>query len=424
VRTNTLPVLALLLILATPVAAEPDASFAMVQVLGERPSSGRIVALGPEGVGLQPTTGERRTWPLDVVREIRFAAPETPEGKPPPHRVTLIGGEVLVGQVSEPTDNGFKLSVVGIGPIEVSFEVLRSLEVLDGQPDPCEDLADTYGPIKGLDVAHVKGSGDRYTGMLLGANEERLVIENERQKPREIPWSDLLVLHLENEPPPPVTGVAVEIELAEGTRIFCAKPPVLDAGSLRFAMRSAPDRSQRVPLSYVQAIRFSGGRFEYASDLPFDSTLESYYEVPEDMAFGPDLEGRRRFFGPRKDRRPSGCPLVLAGTTFRHGFAMHSKSSVRIPIGGRYVSFEAAFGIDDEVKRSDTKSAAANVDARVLADGKVVWEKKGVTLADSPVKVGPVDITGTEVLELVVDFGQNNWVGDDATWANPILVKK
>ena len=67
---------------------------------------------------------------------------------------------------------------------------------------------------------------------------------------------------------------------------------------------------------------------------------------------------------------------------------------------------------------------AGNVDASVVGDGKVLWERKGVTLKGGPQQLGPLKIEGVAVLELVVDFGKNGANVDLASWVNPILVRK
>jgi hypothetical protein len=64
------------------------------------------------------------------------------------------------------------------------------------------------------------------------------------------------------------------------------------------------------------------------------------------------------------------------------------------------------------------------VDARVLGDGKTLWEATGVRGGVAPVVVGPLDVSGVDVLVLVVDYGQGRNELDRAVWGSPILVRK
>ena len=94
-----------------------------------------------------------------------------------------------------------------------------------------------------------------------------------------------------------------------------------------------------------------------------------------------------------------------------------------MPLRKAFTSFDCRFGIDDEaVARSE--GPRGDVTARVLADGREVWTSGGsVRGGDAPRAVGPIDVTGVDVLTLEVDFGKEQHQMDRADWADPLLVR-
>jgi hypothetical protein len=82
------------------------------------------------------------------------------------------------------------------------------------------------------------------------------------------------------------------------------------------------------------------------------------------------------------------------------------------------------FGIDDEVLSigDENLPSRGNVIARVVGDGKVLWEDREVRGGEPPVRVGPLPVEGVRVLVLEVDPGEDPLL-DSADWADPILVR-
>jgi hypothetical protein len=174
----------------------------------------------------------------------------------------------------------------------------------------------------------------------------------------------------------------------------------------------------RVPTPSVARLRARTPRFVYASELPWRGEWFPYFE---------DTTGEAallsRWFAPRADRRPSGCPLRVGGRTWAHGFGVHSRTTITIPLGKAWRRFEAAIGIDDETL-ADAGGPPGDVDARVLGDGKVLWEGKGIRGKEKARSVGPVDVSNVESLVLEVDFGAGMQAQDHADWLDPLLLRK
>lgn len=406
-----------LLLSPGPVAAEGQA--AVVNVLGEVPFLGRVTGLSAEALTIHPAgKDEPRTIPLAELVEVRFPVAET-DTTPATHRVTLMGGEVLRGTISGQDEDGFAFTVAGAGTVRVTYEALQTLEALPEMQSPCHDLS-RYPAAADADIVYLKQSGERYLGTLATANDKQLSMEDARDRIRKIAWSDVRVMHLANDPIAPAKGLRGEIELIDGTRIAAATPPTLSKGSMRASLASQPDAHLEVPMRRVRALRYSGAKFVFASDLPFEGVYTSIYETTTKML----EEFMRGYNVVTADRDADGCPLRTGGATYRHGFAVRSRSDIKITIGGSYASLQALVGIDDSVREKTGAPEDADIDARVLGDGKVLWEAKGITLEGGPKKVGPIKLEGVKELVLVVDFGKNNQSCDHAVWVNPILVKK
>jgi hypothetical protein len=230
-----------------------------------------------------------------------------------------------------------------------------------------------------------------------------------------VSWADLVVAHLDVESLPPATGLLAEVETLSGSRIQATRLTG-DAKTLRITSRAGVE--MEAPLVGVRVVRWKGGRFVYASDLPYRSKLEVYYgdgAVPS--------EHYEPWYGARTDRTAERCPLRVGGVTYRHGIAVHAKSTVTVPLERAFATFETGFGIDDETLEA-AEGPRGDVTARVLVDGKEVWSSGGsVKGGEEARKIGPLDVRGAQSLVLEVDFGAGQHENDRADWVDPILVK-
>jgi hypothetical protein len=95
---------------------------------------------------------------------------------------------------------------------------------------------------------------------------------------------------------------------------------------------------------------------------------------------------------------------------------MHSRATLNYELPEGFSHLVATIGIDDAVR------PRGSVVFRVITDGKPAYESKTLTGRD-PAENIRVDIRGARTLQLVVDFGEELDVGDQADWANIRLVK-
>jgi hypothetical protein len=381
--------------------------------LAGAPVEGAFASVGPGGV----VVAGQAPIPLDQVIDVRFPAVPLPKARAEgvSLRVHLRGGETLVGVLVAGDSEGVTLRPVDLPEARVPFDWILRIEVDESSKDPCAEPTKGRPPREGADVIHAR-SGDAFPGTLVSASAAGVVMETGRDRRQTVPWTDVMVLHLDEAPLPPAEGLVAEVETVGGSRLVAATVEG-DARRVRVATRAGLETE--VPVSSIAAIRWSGGSFVYASDLPHESTFEPFYGDDHTKVLSAWFRG-----GARVDRRPTGCPIRLGGTTYRHGFAVHSKSTITVPLGGAYKTFSAVFGIDDETLGS-TSGEKGDVTARVLADGKEVWSSKGsVRGGEAPRTVGPVSVEGAQALVLEVDYGERMGSMDRADWADPILVRR
>ena len=161
------------------------------------------------------------------------------------------------------------------------------------------------------------------------------------------------------------------------------RPPA--DGALRSALRSSPETRVTVPWRAIRVVRPSGGAFVYASRLPFESELVWYYR--DDEREHGYLE---RWFPARVDRRPSGCPLRLAGRTYRHGFAVHSRSIVTVPRKGLETLRDAL-----RRRRRGARGDRGRRRGRTRARGREgALGGQDVRAGEAPRRIGPLDVAG------------------------------
>lgn len=120
----------------------------------------------------------------------------------------------------------------------------------------------------------------------------------------------------------------------------------------------------------------------------------------------------------RKDLSVDGNPLKIAGRAFEKGLGTHADSLLYVELNGGSTRFNAWVGVDDEVMNSSRQGGArpGSVEFRILADGKQVY-KSGVIKSGDAAKEVDIDLTGVNLLVLIVDSGDSmNY--DHADWAD------
>ncbi|MGE0190973.1 MAG: NPCBM/NEW2 domain-containing protein [Planctomycetota bacterium] len=414
-------------------ADEPRAPAPTARLLvhGQEAERGTLLEVEASGVRFRPAIGDARLVPWDGIVELSTGSTSGPAADRSAllWRAHLVGGEVLLGTRQAEADDteALQLDVAGLGIVRLPLEALRRVEALPPDVPLTLDRTDMHPAEPGRDVVYDEVD-DRLSGTLLELGREAIVLEDEGGRERSIAWSRARTLHVAAEggtaPAPLATGLSVEVELTDGSRIPTASPPRSEGAHLVLVPRSLPSVTWRVPRAAVATLRARGGSFDYATYLPFTSEVDTGTADHADVGVDQILA---QLWRTRVDRRADGRPLIVGGTSWRHGFAVHSTSRVRIDLDGKWSTFEVGVGVDDSVLETAPGSSEVvrgDVGARVLGDDRVLWEAASVKGGEGVTWTGTLDVSGVKTLTLEVDRGPDGLSTlDRADWVRPLLVR-
>jgi len=157
-----------------------------------------------------------------------------------------------------------------------------------------------------------------------------------------------------------------------------------------------------LPVAELSEIRLRSDRVVFLSDLE-----------PAEYRFEPFATTRWPY---RRDRSVANRPLRIADQTFERGLGMHSQSTLSYDLPGEFSRLAAVIGIDAGA------APLGNVVFRVTADGKEAFNSGPVTGRDAPRTIN-VPIAGAKRVQLIVEFGEDLDIGDQADWGNARLIK-
>ncbi|MGN5635392.1 NPCBM/NEW2 domain-containing protein [Streptomyces sp. AC154] len=136
----------------------------------------------------------------------------------------------------------------------------------------------------------------------------------------------------------------------------------------------------------------------YLSDLPQLSASNGYGPVEKDTSNGESAAG-------------DGNPLTIGGEVYTKGLGVHAASTVEYYAGGACSAVTARVGVDDE------KGAKGSVAFEIWADGKKA-ASTGVLTNAMPTQPVSADVTGAQVVRLVVTDGGDGDDSDHADWGD------
>ena len=187
--------------------------------------------------------------------------------------------------------------------------------------------------------------------------------------------------------------------LADGS-LLVVESLLVEGKSATLGMAGGP--SWPVHLKDVVFLQPRGGRAVYLSDLK----PAGYRHVPFlDLSWQYSV-----------DRNLSGAPLRAAGRTYLKGIGMHSASRLTYLTEGRYGRFDAELAVDDAT------AGQGSVRFRVFVDGKPKFTSDTLRGSDPPVPIS-IDISGSNRLDLVVDFADRADQWDHADWLDARFVR-
>jgi alpha-galactosidase len=160
-------------------------------------------------------------------------------------------------------------------------------------------------------------------------------------------------------------------------------------------------RAERVlPLKASVVVAPPSG-VSYLGDLPWLSTTNGWGPVERNTSNGESAAG-------------DGHPITLGGTVYAKGLGVHAESAVEYYTGKACTTVTADVGVDDE------KAAKGTLAFEIWADGTKV-ASTGVLTNAMPAQPITADVTGAQVVRLVVTDGGDGIDSDHADWADAKL---
>ena len=142
----------------------------------------------------------------------------------------------------------------------------------------------------------------------------------------------------------------------------------------------------------------------YVSDLPFISATNGWGPVERDRSNGEQGAG-------------DGGAITLNGAVYAKGLGSHAASDVRITLGGQYATFVSDVGVDDEVGDD------GSVRFLVYLDGSSTPAyDSGTITGASATRTASVNVSGAQMLRLVVTDAGDGSASDHADWAGARLL--
>ncbi|MEM9415221.1 MAG: NPCBM/NEW2 domain-containing protein [Planctomycetota bacterium] len=342
----------------------------------------------------------------------QFSAALPPSVEAPEWSAVLTGstGARLTGKLDELTDQAVTFTVpVNEGrhqTIALGLEQLAELWAIDADLSAIDrsDESETD------DTAYIRDRNDpgnvlTVPGTLVGLDAEKLHFDY-RGQVRRINRDRVigLVLRSADRPRPAAPGYHQTLHLKTGP-VLAGTLISLDAQRITFALTGAADDAEPItlPRADVFMIRNELGRV-------LDMTAIQPTAVEEVPFFSHVIPYRiNTAFDGQVIR-------LFDDVEYPRGLAVHSRNRLHYRLNGDYTRFRAGVGLLKPGGR------LGNITARVIGDGKVLWEQANINADAGKIDVD-VDLTGVDRLILEVDFGEGQNVGDRAAWVNPQLIR-
>ncbi len=310
-------------------------------------------------------------------------------------RVSLTNGDLIIGVLRDGEPDYVSVYTSVLGLLSIPLERIVSIELPGKHGDKLNEFLRRD---KLLEDKVLLANGDVVGGFLVSVSEATLELERGNSVQR-IEISRIAAIRLSNTPEPKQSGLRAVLHFIRGGRAT--------ATGFVFANGEAGadleyKKQVEIDPETIAAIDVAGGRWEWLSD----KTPVSYTHTPMLSLSWPA----------RNDTNVLGELMSVDGFVFKKGLGLHSKSRIVYVLDGRYTEFTSVIGLDDQA------GPWANVDVKVIADDKLLYERCGLTLQDV-IKEIRLNITDAKRLELIVDFGRNGDLQDRFNFARAALIK-
>ena len=408
-KENFVPCRALAVIVmffAAPVgAAEPPR--VAVESLDDGTLIGGLVSLTDGRLLLDTAEGEREV-PL---ARVLFVSPE--QAPPAPAAVVavwakLVDGSTLLGTAYLVEDNRARFTALDGGQTMLPTESIAHVRLRDQTPDISAQWEQILAAEADGDLIVIRKNEavDYLSGRLGDVTSENVefTLEGETTPVRRARVDGLVYFHAQ---PPKLTDAVCRVALSGGGEWF-ARELMVSEGRLK--LETPAGVSVDVPWEQVAQLDFSLGKVAYLSDLPTQSEEWTPY-----FGVGGDADRAARLFGPRRDQALFGQPLILEGTTYRKGLALHSRSQMVWRLPSKFSNLEMQVGLAERGGRRDTVRLTIEADGRVLFDETIAAGEAARGLR--------LDLSGARQLTILADYGDGSDVLDHLLLCDAKVVK-
>lgn len=369
---------------------------------------GRLIRLEPralDGESFRFEIGDGSAEQIGAGALVALHGPAPrPRGR---HVVTLVGGEVLRGEIRGGDDLGdsFTLQSDVLGEVVVPIDRLERLRFVGNRPEAEESqLGVPEGADEALFVGTPRGI-DRITGEILRFTRRAIRFQADGDE-KAVGWlfTELVALVLDGgydrEKAP-----GAWLTTTSGDRIGVDRPRI-DGGEVSFLSEGGEEHT--VPLNLVSALSFTkpGRRFLSALE-PTVVEQRSYFS-------------ERPLYRMRTDRAVDGSLLAVGALGGGTGFGVHSRTEFEVVVPDGANGLVGGVGLDDSVEALKVRPS---VSVSVRAGEKVLFERSGLRPGELAA-LGRLAVEPGQALRFVVDFGPGLDLGDRVDWLDCAFVRR
>ncbi len=363
---------------------------------------GKWAGPGKEGEIRIEAGGTAKTLRLDELLSLKWPVAATaPTSEPLPLLVHLKDGSRIPARLLSGGPHQIAIKTRWSKSLTVPLSLLKAVRFVEQQsPAAQEAFEQALADVKAMEDRLVVVRNERPTTLKGSLESLQPDGGSFRWRDRSIPIKS-----------PEVCGVVLAVGAGEVASapaactmrdgdVWAGRVAGIDADSLRLQLAS--EGTIDLPVEQISEIRFRSDRVRFLDEL-----------TPAKYEFEPFGATRWLY---RVNRSAANRPMRIGRQSFDRGIGVHSRSMLTYEAPQGFRQLAATIGIDEAV------GDQGNVIFRVLADGKEVFNSGPVTGRDAPRPL-LAPIQGARQIQLVVEFGNDLDIGDQADWADIRLIK-
>jgi hypothetical protein len=391
-------VLALLATLfATPTRAQDTWTFTTADF---RRTIGVLKSIDDHAAQIVQTNNPDLSIPLDSL--LRADRGVRPSATAPKFTLFLQNGDHLTGEPVALKDDVLTWSTPAIGPLQFPVQKLRALTRLPTLTGIDDERKEDQVALSNRDVVR---------GAVIGIEDAKILIQTGGDTvPLPMASADS-ILFASPARQPPAPARCWRVRLVDGSVLTTPSIRAPANNNLTLDLPLAKDGKDRsADIANVLTLEQLNGPVSWLSDrvptaneqIPFNS--EATYLA-------------------RMDRSVFGKPLRVGPQTFEKGIGVHANSRLVFPLDGQYKLLRTRYAIDTGGDGGGGGTAAADVNIRILLDGKAVHEQQHF----KAFKLSPlitVELGEAKELTLEVTAGGVTDTQDRLDWIEAALIRE